>query len=172
LVQFCQAELVPLAPAPEARPNVPDPVEVAADAHAPEEEDAPEDEDWLKKLANANEDERVAEIGAYLLDWMGTNKSTWESAKEVWHMLSLWCGFDLPVFSRVKKIAVAWFQGRAKKIEMCRKGCVVYYNCTHPSMQDPMYQNAGNIACLNFIISILHCNLAYFTVCYTSICVA
>jgi hypothetical protein len=100
-------------------------------------------EDWLRQLIGKDEDERVAEIGAFLLDWMGTNKSTWKSAEAVWDMLRLWCGFDLPVFSRVKKIAVAWFNGRAEKIDMCRNGCVAFYNCTHPSMQHQKYQNAG-----------------------------
>jgi hypothetical protein len=85
----------------------------------------------------------VADIGAYLLDWMGTNKATWESAKEVWAMLTIWCGFDLPVFHRVKSIAKAWLKGRAKKVEMCRNGCVAFVNCTHPSMQGHKYQNAG-----------------------------
>jgi hypothetical protein len=135
-----QAPLVPLAPPPEPRPREEPDEEVISDDE-PEEEMA-----WLEKLVYKNEDDRVAEIGAYLLDWMGTNKATWESAKEVWHMLSMWCGFDLPVFSRVKRIAVAWFKGRAVKYEMCRNGCVAYYNCTHPSMQDQKYQNAGPTA--------------------------
>lgn len=103
-----------------------------------------------------DEDYRVAEIGAYVLDWMGTNKATWESAKDVWHMLAMWCGFDLPVFSRVKAICVAWFNGRAKKIEMCRNGCVAFWNATHPSMQDAKYQNAGNsFLNLTFVIPLL-----------------
>ena len=121
------------------------PVDPAPAAEDPEPDEAPglPYSDPFHALIGEDEDYRVADIGSYLLDWMGTNKSTWESAKEVWDMLSLWYGFDLPVFKRVKNIAVAWLKGRARKIEMCRNGCVAFINCKHPSMQAAKYQNAG-----------------------------
>jgi hypothetical protein len=109
-----------------------------------EDEEVEEDEDPFETLMDGNEDERVAEIGAYLLDWMGTNKATWESAKEVWQMLGIWCGFDLPVFYRVKGIAKAWLKGRAQLKQMCRNGCVAYINCSHSKLQGAKYQNEGN----------------------------
>ena len=60
---YAQAELVPLAPAPEPRPRVqPNPMddgEIDADAPLPQDDDAPEEEDWWKAMAHANEDERV-----------------------------------------------------------------------------------------------------------------
>jgi hypothetical protein len=109
-----------------------------------EDDDVPEYYDPFEHLVDAHDDERVAEIGAYLLDWMGTNKASWESAKEVWRMLKVWCGFSLPVFSAIKAIAVAWLQGRAQKIDMCRNGCAAFYDCEHRSLQAPKYQNGGN----------------------------
>jgi hypothetical protein len=109
----------------------------------PDDIEEEEDPDPFETVMGENEDNRVAEIAAYLLDWMGTNKATWESATEVWQMLGIWCGFDLPVFHRVKGIAKAWLKGRAQLKQMCRNGCVAFINCAHPKMQADKYQNDG-----------------------------
>ena len=133
-----QAPLLPPEAIREDAP--PDPIEPPDEG---EDDVVEEDEDPFETLMGNNEDDKVAEIGAYLLDWMGTNKATWESAKEVWHMLGIWCGFDLPVFYRVKGIAQAWLKGRAQLKQMCKNGCVAYINCTHPKLQGDKYQNEG-----------------------------
>jgi hypothetical protein len=133
-----QAPLLPPEAIREDAP--PDPIEPPDEG---EDDVVEEDEDPFETLMGNNEDDKVAEIGAYLLDWMGTNKATWDSAEEVWHMLGIWCGFDLPVFYRVKGIAQAWLKGRSQLIQMCKNGCVAYMNCTHPKLQGDKYQNEG-----------------------------
>ena len=73
----------------------------------------------------------VTEVALRMLDWMGTNKTTWTSADSAWEMLKSLLPEDtaLCAFSRVKAFLVAHLDGRLRKIEICPCNYTVYMNC-------------------------------------------
>jgi hypothetical protein len=91
----------------------------------------------------------VAEVVMVMLDWMGSHKSTWESANGVWTMLETLVPQDaaLCVFARVKSILVAHLNGRLKKIDVCPCGYTVYINCTSAAFGSHRYKNAHRTCC-------------------------
>jgi hypothetical protein len=91
----------------------------------------------------------VAEVVLVMLDWMGSHKSTWESARGVWEMLETLVPKDtaLGVFDRVKSVLVAHLNGRLKKIDVCPCGYTVYTDCTSAAFGSQRYKNAHRTRC-------------------------
>jgi hypothetical protein len=107
-----------------------------------------------KKLAGVEDDDMqarvlVAEVALRMLDWMGEHKSTWESAGDVWEMLTSILPKDSPlcVWSRVKNVLVQHLNGRMRTIELCPCGYTAYMNCTSDAFSAAKYQNAHRTQC-------------------------
>jgi hypothetical protein len=94
------------------------------------------------------EDVQVATCASLVINWLGVSKAPWVSGQDVWTITETVCErVDFPVFSRVKKIVKDYLEGRMIRIGMCRKGHVPYYDCTHPKLQAPNFQNAYEELC-------------------------
>jgi hypothetical protein len=93
-------------------------------------------------------DKQMATCAALVIDWIGNTKSTWVSAEDVWAMCETICSrSDFPIFHRVKQLVKDYMEGRMERIGMCPSGHVAYYDCKHPLLQDPKYQNADATEC-------------------------
>jgi hypothetical protein len=94
------------------------------------------------------EDVQVATCASLVINWLGVSKAPWVSGQDVWTITETVCQrVDFPVFSRVKKMVKDYLEGRMIRIGMCTKGHVPYYDCTHPKLQSPRYQNAHEELC-------------------------
>jgi hypothetical protein len=83
-----------------------------------------------------------------MFDWMGQTKATWVSAQAVWAMMALVCkDATVPQFGKVKQLCKDYLNRRMERIDMCICGHVAYYDCTHPLLQAPEFQNQYETSC-------------------------
>jgi hypothetical protein len=94
------------------------------------------------------EDVQVATCASLVINWLGVSKSSWVSGQDVWTITETVCErVDFPIFNRVKGLVKDYLEGRMIRIGMCTKGHVAYYDCSHPKLQAPQFQNAHEDHC-------------------------
>jgi hypothetical protein len=91
----------------------------------------------------------VGEIIFTVLDWQTTNKSTIQSAKDIWEFTrSLFpAGNELGEFQEVMSILRRHRLETLQTIPVCVKMCVAYWNPTHPKLQGREFMNAHRTKC-------------------------
>jgi hypothetical protein len=146
--------LLPDHPQPEPDPGEGDAHEADADEGDPGEGDS--DEDMIEPQDpfapfdpnGEPEDVQVAMCASLVINWLGMSKASWVSGGEVWMFTQTICGrVDFPIFNRVKQLVKAYLETRMERYGMCWKGHVAYYDCTHPKLQHPRFQNAHETVC-------------------------
>jgi len=145
-----------LLPGPEPDPSGADTDEGDFNEGDSDECDSDYDEDMIEPPdpfaaldpAGLPEDVQVATCASLVINWLGVSKAPWVSGQDVWTITETVCQrVDFPVFGRVKKLVKDYLDGRMVRIGMCTKGHVAYYDCTHPKLQAPQFQNADEDCC-------------------------
>jgi hypothetical protein len=135
---------------------LPEPASDASDADESEEEDdegddeADDEPDPFYKFdpSGMPEDKQIATCAALVIDWIGVTKSPWTSAEDVWVVCETLCQrANFPIFRKVKELVKEYMEGRMERISMCPFGHTAYYDCTHPKLQAPEYQNKWEEHC-------------------------